>query len=237
MCAFTDYDAFARAYDRHWGARVCERLPLLHELLLSRLAPGARILDVCCGTGQLAHALHAAGYRVTGIDGSHEQLALARRHAPQADFHHADARAFELPPDYDAAISLSDSLNHVMHLPELVAVFRNVRAALRGGGVFLFDLNMEHKYVTSWAGTSAFVEDDRVCVVRATADVGARLADFRATVFEKEPDGAWRRADVLLRQTWYAESEIRSAANDAGFGALETFQESPDKWFFRVARS
>src|SRR2546421_2546499 len=41
--------------------------------------PGDRVLDACCGTGDLALAAAAAGGRVTGLDFSDRMLARARR--------------------------------------------------------------------------------------------------------------------------------------------------------------
>src|SRR5262245_19682634 len=135
---FTDYDAFAPAYNRHWGPRAGDtQLPLLHELLLARLPAHAAILDLCCGSGHLAHLLTAEGYDVTGLDGSEELLNFARWNAAKAVFVLADARSFTLPTRYDAAVCLSDSLNHLLTLAELVATFQNVCAVLREGGLFL----------------------------------------------------------------------------------------------------
>jgi 2-polyprenyl-3-methyl-5-hydroxy-6-metoxy-1,4-benzoquinol methylase len=95
----SDYDAFARAYNRHWGPRAGDtQLPILRDLLLPRPPAKAAILDLCCGSGHLAHLLTMEGYEVTGLDGSQELLNLARRNAPQAAFVLADARSFTLRP-------------------------------------------------------------------------------------------------------------------------------------------
>ena len=56
---YSDYDAFAWTYNRHWGSFATRMVPVLEELVLNALPSRARILDLCCGTGQLAHALSA----------------------------------------------------------------------------------------------------------------------------------------------------------------------------------
>lgn len=60
--------------DRVWRARVARRLrPILSS-------PDARVLDVCCGTGDLALALARAGAaRITGADFAHPMLLRARQ--------------------------------------------------------------------------------------------------------------------------------------------------------------
>ncbi|MBI4875193.1 MAG: bifunctional demethylmenaquinone methyltransferase/2-methoxy-6-polyprenyl-1,4-benzoquinol methylase UbiE [Acidobacteria bacterium] len=60
--------------DRYWRARVAARL----RPILSR--PGARVLDLCCGTGDLALALERArGAGVLGSDFCHPMLVAAAR--------------------------------------------------------------------------------------------------------------------------------------------------------------
>jgi SAM-dependent methyltransferase len=56
---------------------------------------GRRVLDVGCGTGQVAGALTGLGARVWGIDPSAEMLARARLTAPRAAF--KEGRAEALP--------------------------------------------------------------------------------------------------------------------------------------------
>jgi SAM-dependent methyltransferase len=166
------------------------------------------------------------GYEVTGLDGSQELLNFARRNAPKGVFVLADARSFTLPTRYDAVICMSDSLNHLLTPDELISAFQHVFSALREGGQFLFDLNTKQKYVTTWSGQFAMVEDDSVCVVRAGYDPATRIARFDATMFEK--DQTWSRSDVALLQTWYPEPEVRSALLRVGFEVPATRYSDPE---------
>src|SRR5262249_32770487 len=141
---FTDYDRFAWFYNKYWGNEFSRpALSLYNSLLYPHLPDRCRILDLCCGTGQIARGLANRGFQVTVIDGSEAMLKFARQNAPAVDFIHADARHFSLPEKFKAVISAFDSLNHVMQLEELKMVFRNVYEALEGEGIFLFDLNLE----------------------------------------------------------------------------------------------
>jgi SAM-dependent methyltransferase len=83
MTRYSDYDAFAWVYNKHWGIRYAQLvLPTLEKLILPRLPENSHILDLCCGTGRLAQALVARGYQVTGLDGSQEMIGFARKNAP-----------------------------------------------------------------------------------------------------------------------------------------------------------
>lgn len=219
---YSEYDRFAWFYNRYWGGEFSRpALSLYNSLLYPHLPAGARILDLCCGTGQIAQGISERGYWVTGIDGSEAMLKFARENAPGVEFHQADARAFKLPGKYHAVISAFDSLNHIMLLEELKMVFRNVRDVLEEDGIFLFDLNLEDENELAPSGID-MVEDDHVCVVRASYDPKEKLKRYDATMFFLE-EGQWRRSDLTLYQRYYENGEILAALAECGFSRVRAY--------------
>jgi SAM-dependent methyltransferase len=221
MHQLSPYDRLAGVYNRHlagFGRRV---LPVLVRLGLGRLPRGARVLDLCCGTGQLAALLSQQGYRVSGLDSSAGMLEFARRNVPTAEFVMADARDFSLPCRFDAALSVHDSINHFLSAGELIAVLANVRSALCAGGSFAFDANMEPLYATRWNGGMRAMLEDEVCELRASWDAQARLGRNQATFFPRGGGNATDEITVLER--CYSEQEIRSALAEAGFAAVSSY--------------
>jgi SAM-dependent methyltransferase len=218
------YDPFAWIYNQHWGNSFLPTiLPIIDNLILNRLKKNARILDLCCGTGQLAGKISALGYRVTGIDGSPSMLKYARENAPKVKLLQKDARTFAVPIKFHAAVSVFDSLNHIMTLKELTSVFSRVYAALHEGGLFLCDLNTEPGYLYEWSGTHfTIVEEDHVCVVENTYNTRRRIATFDATIF-RYTNGNWYRNDVKIYQKCHAPSRIKSALKSVGFKDVEVF--------------
>ena len=79
-----------RAYDLIAPKFFAERSTVFREtkyldLALTRVPMGAAILDLGCGTGRpIAEDLIRRGYDVTGVDGSAQMLAIARRNLPGA---------------------------------------------------------------------------------------------------------------------------------------------------------
>ena len=222
MGRFDAYDPIAGVYNRHWGSFADRIYPVLHRLVLRNSPSGSAVLDLCCGTGQLAAVLSEKGYDVTGVDGSAEMIEIARKNAPDVAFLVQDARELSLDRRFAAVFSTFDSLNHVMTLDELEQVFRNVHSVLKADGCFEFDLNMEEGYRQRWRGSFGIVEDDHVCVARSSSDEEERVGRMDLTVFASEGTG-WKRKDVSLIQRWYQETDIIERLRSAGFGEVRTF--------------
>lgn len=232
---YRDYDAFAGAYDRHWGFFADRVLPTLDRLGLENIPSGAHVIDLCCGTGVLARSL-IDRFRVTGIDGSPAMIAIARQRVPDAEFVVADARSFVLEDPAAAVVSTFDSLNHVLSIDEVLDVFRNVRTVLDAGGIFIFDLNMDRGYRERWTDTTVVDERD-VIVGRGSWDEDSRIATFEFTLVERCDDGSLVRSDLALTQRCYRPEEITDALHATGFDDVKLFDGMDDLGFGGVGRA
>jgi len=75
--------------------------------LVDLLAPQKNegILDVGCGTGDLALEIAALGANVQGIDASHDMIIAAQQKYPNITFHTMDATALQMTNQFDAVFS------------------------------------------------------------------------------------------------------------------------------------
>lgn len=106
------------------------------DLAVEGLQPGARVLDLGCGTGTpVAKHLVEKGFYVTGVDQSRKMLEIAKREVLQAKFIHSDMVNVQLPSGFGAAIAW-DSIFHVARKHHS-GIFQKVAGLLEPGGKFL----------------------------------------------------------------------------------------------------
>lgn len=98
------YDAWYDSPRGRWIGNTEYRL-LSDELALQ---PGARMLDVGCGTGWFTRRLATLGLQVTGVDLNAEWLAFARSRDPRSTYLQADALALPFADNsFDQVVSVA----------------------------------------------------------------------------------------------------------------------------------
>ena len=134
----TMFDAIAPTYDRanHLLSLSVDRTWRWRavRLLRRRLPdPRGRVLDLCCGTGDLALALAAAlpGARIHGADFSHPMLALARQKSPRTPWLQSDAMRLPYPAAAFAAVATPFGFRNLADYRAGLAEFHRV---LQPGG-------------------------------------------------------------------------------------------------------
>ncbi len=119
------YDAMnhtiSAGLDRRWRRLAAEAV----------VAPGDRVLDACCGTGDLALAARAEGGKVTGLDFSEGMLERARRKSSEIDWIRGDLLRL---PFQDAAFDVVTVGFGVRNVDDLDRALRELRRVLKPGG-------------------------------------------------------------------------------------------------------
>jgi len=92
---------------------------------------GDRVLDACCGTGDLALADERAGGRVTALDFSDRMLERARRKSSSIEWTHGDLLELPFP---DASFDAATVGFGVRNVADLERGLSELRRVLRAGG-------------------------------------------------------------------------------------------------------
>jgi demethylmenaquinone methyltransferase/2-methoxy-6-polyprenyl-1,4-benzoquinol methylase len=119
------YDLMNRAMtaglDRRWRRLAAQAV----------VRPGERVLDACCGTGDLALAARDAGGLVTGLDFSSQMLARARRKSSEVEWVEGDLLALPFP---DGAFDAATIGFGIRNLADLEGGLRELARVLHPGG-------------------------------------------------------------------------------------------------------
>lgn len=223
----TGYDNLAWLYDRHWGREYPDAaMAFLEKALFPAIAPGARILDLCCGTGHLAGRIKERGFAVFGADISLPMLGYAAKRCGPGRVFAADARRLASTGPFDAVVSTFESMNHMSSLEWLKDAFSGVHGALRPGGLFVFDLLMEEAYVKCWGKSMSIVEDDLVCVIRGGYDRPSQEAHISVTLLRL--NGGWARSDISISERYYPAEVVTGALLECGFAGPRVYASRKD---------
>lgn len=220
---YNDYDSFAYFYNKYWTVNVPYYMKsALDKLGLNKIDKGSEILDICCGTGQVAGILEEEGYKVTGVDGSMAVLEYARENAPKSNFIQLDVRNMNLDREFQLVTCLFDSINHLLEAEEVYTVFKNVYNNLKTGGCFIFDVNSQQSSEDVDLSDFSAVEEDSVFISKGSYDKKNQLITFNVTYFIKE-NNSWQRADTVIYERYYSERKIKDMLKQAGFKKIQIF--------------
>lgn len=223
---------FARVYNERWAGFANQVAPLIRALYEETFQRSDRtLLDLCCGTGQMARRFLEAGYRVVGLDLSADMLEHARANATkyaeigQARFVQGDAADFRLEESFGLIVSTYDALNHLPDAAALRGCFASVRRALSTDGVFVFDLNTRYG-LNRW-NTITITEDDDLTLINRGIYGGGERAYTRITGFVRDDNtGQYSRFAETFFNVAYDLADVQGWLKAAGFADVYIAQGS-----------
>ena len=127
------------------------------------------------------------------------------------------ARDTKLPYAVDGAVCCLDSINHIIDKRELKASFRAVAAAVKDGGLFIFDVNTPFKHRNILSGNTFVIENDDVYCVWQNSDCEKNgIVGICLDFFGKDADGKYIRTTEEFAERAYTDEEIRGMLEPAG---------------------
>jgi len=193
-------------------------------LLLSHqnLTP-KRILDVCCGTGNMCELLTEEGFVMAGVDLSAEMIDMARKKAAKKkqNIHYeaANAASFEMGDTYDAALSFFDSLNNIIDASQLQQAFHQIAKHVKPGGSFIFDVNTAYAFETQLFDQEDLKPRSKLKYQwKGNWDPEAQIITVTMQF--------WRNDEAFTevhRQRAYSDVELREMLANAGFTDVRAF--------------
>ena len=219
--------SFARVYNSFWTGFAAQVGPGIREFYERPrgLDADRSLLDLGCGTGQLALYFLEHDYDVTGIDLSEPMLVYARENAAeyvesgQATFVQDDASDFSLDDSFGLVVSTYDALNHLESLAALERCFRCVYRVLEDGGCFVFDLNTREG-LRRWNTTKVQETDEALILTSGIYDERGRRAWTRISGFMRTEGGLYERFEQTAFNTAFDLAAVRDALLACGWATV-----------------
>ncbi len=198
---------------------------------LVRPAPGAAVLDACCGPGRHSLELAARGYRVTGIDITEPYLEAARESANawgfedgaraqggSARFLHADLREFTTDAPFDFAINLYTSFGYFADPAEDRKALARLRLALKPGGVLVLETTGKETAARDFTAGESF--DRGGWGIRTEYSIVGAWEGLRNRWILSRGSEFVDRSFVLRL---YSGTEMKASLLEAGFSSVSIF--------------
>ncbi|GAA1196363.1 class I SAM-dependent methyltransferase [Prauserella alba] len=208
------------------------RADLALYLGIAEETDAARVVDVGCGTGELAAALAGKGCDVVGVDPAEASLEIAR--GKNADVTWLCGGAGAVPsrlPEFraDLAVMTGNVAQVFLTDEDWHATLTAVHAALRPGGWLVFETRRaEARAWQRWAAAPDVTRDvpevGAVTVATTVTDVVLPLVSFRHDY--RFPDGSTVASDSTLR--FRTLDEVTATLHAAGF-TVPHVRDAPDR--------
>lgn len=171
------YDSRAAGYEAHRRVNPAVLKALLDSGIMT---PASQVLDVGCGTGNYAAALHReTGCRMSGVEPSSEMLARARNAARWDDLVQASAESLPFP---DRSFDVVMSTDVIHHVGDRERYFREAARVLRDGG-WLVTVTDSHEVIPLRQPLSNFFPETVPIELRRYPPVPTLLAEMSGAGF------------------------------------------------------
>ncbi len=223
------YTFFAQYYDEIMSTvPYAEWVDYLETLLKKIDYHPKTVLDLGCGTGNVAFLLAKRGYEVHGIDGSLDMVEVAMEKASaengEISFNQDDFRKFRIKEPVDLVISLFDSLNYLLTEDDLNKAFQQVYDALTPHGYFIFDLNTIKRLNSIEEGNSAVEGEDYYCFWKDRVEPEGPYWKIELIFFVEQADGSLFREDEIHIERAYPISTVKELLQKSGFEDIDIFE-------------
>ncbi len=222
----SEYTRFAQVYDAFMkDAPYDDWVTFTDEACRQADFHPKSIIDLGCGTGEIALRLAEKGYTVTGVDMSPDMLTIADQKSQAKNvpvtWVHQDIRALAGIHQVDLAISYCDVVNYITDEADIEQAFQRIYDSLQPNGMFIFDfhaLSYVEEHLVDHTFTDVNDEMAYIWDCFGTETVGEMVHEL--TFFMKQQH-AYIRFDEEHHQRTFHASFYTEALEKAGFSKMK----------------
>lgn len=219
---------FSKIYKMLWTDylyRICPQIQKFYEKKAA-FKKNKKILDICCGSGELLNFFLNRGYSAYGIDLSDsmlehaENLCLKFINNGSLKIFNNEASNFKTPEKFGIVTSTSNSLNEIKGIDNLKGCFKSVYDCLIANGYFIFDM-ITIKGLKRWNSVKVEEKENLKVIKKGIFDKEKKIARCGISGFIKDNKGLKESFDVKLNYSFYNMAKIKDSLLDIGFRSVK----------------
>lgn len=228
------YTGFAAVYDMFMDNIPYKEWSIYLEGLLKEYGvQEGLVADLGCGTGKITEYLALSGYDMIGVDNSVEMLSIAadkknayKENDPRKQilYLEQDMRELELGGNVSAVVSICDSINYILEEEGLLQVFQRVNYFLEDKGIFIFDLNTEHKYRDLLGDTNISENREEASFIWENYYyLDEQINEYDLTIYVREEGNRFIRLEETHYQRAYSLEKTKELLEQAGMKFITAY--------------
>lgn len=225
----SSYSKFAYFYDKLTeNIDYKKRANYFNEIINSNNIYNGLLLDLACGTGNLAIEFENLGYDVIGVDRSNDMLSIAveKKYDCNSNIMYL-CQAMEnldLYGTIDVAICALDSLNHILDKNLLEKIIKRVSLFLNPDAIFIFDVNTHYKHKHILSNNTFIYDYEDIYCVWQNEYLGNGKVEINLDLFEKQGDNYKRYQENFCEQSYNCQ-ELKNIIEDSGLELLSIYDD------------
>jgi len=229
------YNIFLEYYDkivRSTNNPLEDEVEFLVEDCIKEYKPETKtILELACGTGEVARELVSKKYKVTGLDINEKMLEKAQKNLSKQNLVLADMTNFDLGKTFDSILCNYNSICHLLLWEDWQNFFEMSSKHLEKDWLLIFDINTVFEFENITRDFAQFYNfpDATVCLEMEKKDW---IFEWIVKIFKKSPHSVspigreeWNNNYELIeeavRENSFAINKIKKELEKQGFKILE----------------
>lgn len=220
------YEDFAYYYDSLMDEQFYEDyVTFINKHVLSY----ETVLELGCGTGEIASILAGQDKVVYATDLSKDMLEVARLKAIEKNVSvmlaRIDMADFKIDQPVDLILCLCDSLNYLLSKKRVLSTFTNVYDSLKHSGTFIFDVDSMHKMNVVLKDYLEEQDDPDFYFKWSVQNIGSGEVIHKVKIIDKENN---ETVDEEHHQKTLEVKEYIELLSKAGFKDVTTYSDFND---------
>ncbi len=218
------YDIFLEYYDRivrSINNPLEDEVEFLIEDCIKKYKPESQtILELACGTWEVARELFLKKYKVTGIDINEKMLQKAEKNLSKKDLVLWDMTNFDLEKTFDVVLCNYNSICHLLIWKDWQKFFEMSNKHLKKQWILIFDINTIYEFENITKDFAQFYnfDNDVVCLEMQKKDW---IYNWLIKIFKKSNNWKYNLIEEKIKENSFPINKIKQELKEKWFKLLE----------------